>query len=270
MAATTTLQERTVVEADRLGCLTRRAYLRIRCSLFPFCGTVCFFQAKCANQCGMARVFALLSKRLLDGQFRWPRRECRRVFPRCVWQGCVAHFFRIVFSHVPRPKMGEGAAMPKAIHASEDIAAAQGKRLCKWSPSCAPTPTERSGGGWVMLCSMVRDRFDRKVEHTFDIKPDTRVEVITGTGQRRRWPREVKARIVMESLEDGAIVSAVVHRHGIRPQQLFAWRREVGAPSFAPVVMDGAAPALPSPAPRSDMARHRSFRARPLGGVRGV
>jgi transposase len=107
-----------------------------------------------------------------------------------------------------------------------------------------------------MLRSIGRDRFDRKVEHTFDIKPDTlaRVEVITGTWRRRRWPRDVKARIVMESLEDGAIVSAVARRHGIRPQRLFAWRREVGASSFAPVVMDGATPALPSPAPRSDMA----------------
>jgi hypothetical protein len=58
--------------------------------------------------------------------------------------------------------------------------------------------------------------FDRKVEHTFDIKPDTlaRVEVITGTGRRRRWPREVKARIVMESQGDGAMVSAVARRHG--------------------------------------------------------
>ncbi len=50
---------------------------------------------------------------------------------------------------------------------------------------------------------MARDRFDRKVDRTFDSKPDTleRVEVITGAGRRRSWPLDVKARIVMESLE---------------------------------------------------------------------
>lgn len=36
-------------------------------------------------------------------------------------------FYRNVFSHVPRPKMREVAAMLKAIHAAEDIAAAREK-----------------------------------------------------------------------------------------------------------------------------------------------
>jgi transposase len=100
---------------------------------------------------------------------------------------------------------------------------------------------------------MARDRFDRKVDRTFDSKPDTleRIEVITGAGRRRSWPLDVKARIVMESLEDGAVISEVARRHGIRPQQLFAWRKQVRdhvpATSFAPVVVDGATPALPSP-----------------------
>jgi transposase len=50
--------------------------------------------------------------------------------------------------------------------------------------------------------------------------------VITGTGRRRNWPAEVKARIVAESLAPGAQVSDVARRHGIRSQQLFGWRRE--------------------------------------------
>jgi putative transposase len=37
------------------------------------------------------------------------------------------HFYRNVFSHVPRPKMREVAAMLKAIHAAEDVAAAREK-----------------------------------------------------------------------------------------------------------------------------------------------
>ena len=49
--------------------------------------------------------------------------------PDACWQRCVVHFYRNVFSHVPRPKMREVAAMLKAIHASEDVAAAREKAL---------------------------------------------------------------------------------------------------------------------------------------------
>jgi len=65
-------------------------------------------------------------------------------------------------------------------------------------------------------------------DHTFDPKAAElrRFEVITGTGRRRNWPAEVKARIVAESLALGAQASDVARRHGIRPQQLFGWRRE--------------------------------------------
>ena len=48
-------------------------------------------------------------------------------FPDAAWQRCVVHFYRNVFSHVPRPKMREVAAMLKAIHASEDIVSAREK-----------------------------------------------------------------------------------------------------------------------------------------------
>lgn len=48
-------------------------------------------------------------------------------FPEAGWQRCVVHFYRNVFSHVPRPKMREVAAMLKAVHAAEDAAAAREK-----------------------------------------------------------------------------------------------------------------------------------------------
>ncbi len=48
-------------------------------------------------------------------------------FPDAAWQRCAVHFYRNVFSHVPRPKMREVAAMLKAIHASEDIVSAREK-----------------------------------------------------------------------------------------------------------------------------------------------
>jgi transposase len=56
-----------------------------------------------------------------------------------------------------------------------------------------------------------------------------RIELITGIGRRRRWSREDKTRIVVESLAGGVSVSEVARRHGLSPQQLFAWRREAQA-----------------------------------------
>jgi transposase len=56
-----------------------------------------------------------------------------------------------------------------------------------------------------------------------------RIELITGTGRRRRWSRDDKARIVEESLKPGATVSEVARRNGLSPQQLFAWRRAAHA-----------------------------------------
>jgi putative transposase len=50
-------------------------------------------------------------------------------FPDARWQRCIVHFYRNVFSHVPRPKLREVAAMLKAIHAAEDVLAAKEKAL---------------------------------------------------------------------------------------------------------------------------------------------
>ncbi|TRL37602.1 transposase [Methylosinus sporium] len=89
--------------------------------------------------------------------------------------------------------------------------------------------------------------------HTHDDKLEPkavrRLELITGTGRRRAWSREEKARIVEETLAPDAIVSQIARRHGVTPQQLFGWRREArrqaGADgpdghSFARVVVDAA------------------------------
>ena len=50
-------------------------------------------------------------------------------FPDAAWQRCVVHWYRNIFSHVPSTKVREIAAMLKAIHASEDIAAAREKAV---------------------------------------------------------------------------------------------------------------------------------------------
>jgi transposase len=84
-----------------------------------------------------------------------------------------------------------------------------------------------------------------------------RIELITGIGRRRRWSREDKARIVVESLTGGVSVSEVARRHGLSPQQLFAWRREARTllhEGGSPAPGDGPA-ANPAPRPRRGKGR---------------
>jgi putative transposase len=50
-------------------------------------------------------------------------------FPEAAWQRCIVHWYRNIFSHVPSTKVREIAAMLKAIHAGEDIAAAREKAI---------------------------------------------------------------------------------------------------------------------------------------------
>jgi len=92
-------------------------------------------------------------------------------------------------------------------------------------------------------------RLDPRIE---DIR---RIEVITGTGRRRRWPAETKARIIAVSLAGEASVSEVARRYGLRPQQLFGWRHQARRgelavngdekPAFVPAVADGSASGAP-------------------------
>lgn len=73
-----------------------------------------------------------------------------------------------------------------------------------------------------------------------------RFEVINGAGGRRHWSMDDKARIVAETLEPNAVISEVARRYGLRPQQVFAWRREARkqaasvqqeSPAFVPTVV---------------------------------
>nr|WP_255542485.1 transposase [Azospirillum sp. INR13] len=76
------------------------------------------------------------------------------------------------------------------------------------------------------------------------------MEVITGDVGRRTWSPEEKARILAEAAVPGAVVSEVARRHGLRPQQVFGWRREARAANrfqeeglvFASVVLDTTPP----------------------------
>ncbi|HEY0801758.1 MAG TPA: transposase, partial [Steroidobacteraceae bacterium] len=86
------------------------------------------------------------------------------------------------------------------------------------------------------------------------IKPVHRLEVFTGAGRRRTWSDEDKVRIVAEIAASGESVSAIARRHGLAPQQLFGWRRQLQASQaalspaeelqFVPAVLD-VAPSSP-------------------------
>lgn len=43
--------------------------------------------------------------------------------------------------------------------------------------------------------------------------------------RNRKWPEELKAEIVAETLRPGATVNAVAARHGLAANQVSAWRR---------------------------------------------
>jgi transposase-like protein len=49
------------------------------------------------------------------------------LYPEALWQRCVVHWYRNVFSHSPRGKIPEVARMLKAIHAQEDRTSATAK-----------------------------------------------------------------------------------------------------------------------------------------------
>jgi transposase len=97
-------------------------------------------------------------------------------------------------------------------------------------------------------------------DHSDDFRrpKSSRIEVYAGSG-RRRWDEALKARIVVESLAPGAVVTEVARRHGFRPQQVHDWRRlarqglldapgvvrEAPPAPFVPLITDSMPPASP-------------------------
>ena len=95
-------------------------------------------------------------------------------------------------------------------------------------------------------------------EHRMEVpsrKGVSRIEVLDGPTGRRRWPDEIKARIVDESLAPGARVCDVAEKYGLIARHLSQWRGLArkgklvlpadGAPSFVPLVVEPAA--VPGP-----------------------
>jgi hypothetical protein len=65
---------------------------------------------------------------------------------------------------------------------------------------------------------------DDRSFHVLETVP-SRLEV-SSQRPRRRWSAEAKARLVEETLQAGANVSAIVRQAGMSPSQLFGWRRK--------------------------------------------
>jgi transposase len=101
-------------------------------------------------------------------------------------------------------------------------------------------------------------------EHKHMPEPVRRIEVFTGAGRRRSWSREEKAAIIAESYDAGETVCAVARRHGLTPQQLFAWRRlarrsgSVLPAMFVPAVLETIEPEPPAATIPPRRARRRS------------
>ena len=89
--------------------------------------------------------------------------------------------------------------------------------------------------------------------HSAITEPVRRLEVFTGAGRRRKWSDDDKARIVAEIVASGDSVCSVARRHGLSPQQLFGWRRqlreaagghsEADKVQFVPAVVEAVVPA---------------------------
>lgn len=78
-----------------------------------------------------------------------------------------------------------------------------------------------------------------------------RIELITGLRRRRQWSAEDRNRIVAESFEPGANISAIARRYGVNGGLLHYWRKcakeaaleaaGTSQPSFVPVAIAGPA-----------------------------
>jgi len=88
-------------------------------------------------------------------------------------------------------------------------------------------------------------------EHRMEVRGSkglSRIEVLDGPTGRRRWPDDLKARIVAESFQPGARVCDVAAKYGLIARHLSEWRGlarkgelvvpiEV-APAFVPLVIE--------------------------------
>ena len=88
-------------------------------------------------------------------------------------------------------------------------------------------------------------------EHRMEVRGSngvSRIEVLDGPTGRRRWPDDLKARIVAESFQPDARVCDVAAKYGLIAQHLSGWRAQARkgelvvpidvTPAFVPLVIE--------------------------------
>ena len=96
-------------------------------------------------------------------------------------------------------------------------------------------------------------------EHRMEVRGSkrvSRIEILDGPTGRRRWPDDLKARIVAESFQPGARVCDVAAKYGLIARHLSGWRGQARkgelvvpvdtAPTFVPLVIEPFAAAAAS------------------------
>jgi transposase len=97
------------------------------------------------------------------------------------------------------------------------------------------------------------------------LEPVRRFEVFTGEGRRRKWGLADKMALVVE-MAAADNISELARRHGLRPSQLFTWRRELryaaeatAPPPFVPAVVESV-PVAEALSPAAQRRRTRRSR----------
>ena len=88
-------------------------------------------------------------------------------------------------------------------------------------------------------------------EHRMEVRGSkgvSRIEVLDGPTGRRRWPDDIKARIVAESFQPGARVCDVAAKYGLIARHLSGWRGQARkgelvmpvdmSPAFVPLAIE--------------------------------
>lgn len=111
-----------------------------------------------------------------------------------------------------------------------------------------------------VICDSAPCRFER----SFSMEISDEFLTDMGSDRRKcpRWPREVKARIVAETLVKGVTVNSVAQRYGLPANYLSDWRRQAregklvlpnfDGVDFAPVVVASPVQAMTTPTPEPD------------------
>ena len=115
-------------------------------------------------------------------------------YPEAKWQRCTVHFYRNIFSVVPAKRMGEVAAMLKAVHASEDKQAAEEK--------AEAVATKLEAMKLKEAAKKVRDSMAETFSY-YDFPREHRVRIRTNNGLERIM-KEIRRRTrVVGSFPDG-------------------------------------------------------------------